>query len=694
MTETYATSKRGRCPMLGHRRPVRHEEGCPHAGVAQETRLKSRCPCAGNPGTHEPRSGMDTLINIDNGGTLTDVCIWDGDQFTYTKTLTTPHDLSECLFAGIEKASAALYGEANTDKLLHATQHIRYSTTQGTNALVERRGPMIGILSAMPGLFEQMRSREAEKGLFDGLVADRMLTIDMAAAEEEIDFEVVQRINRLTTLGAARVVVVGKSPEQERRLRSVLLRKFPRHLLGSIPLLYSWDLAGDREHSRRVWSCVLNSFLHPTMERFLYGAERRLKSYKVLNPLLVYRNDGASSRVAKAVALKTYSSGPRGGLEGTAALARSYGLDHALMMDIGGTTTDVGVVRGGAVAANERGTIEGVRISYPMSDVHSTGVGGSSVISVVDGQITVGPRSVGAAPGPACFGFGGTEATITDVNLLLGILDADSYLDGTFRLDADRSLAVVTRTIAEPLGISLEEALIRMERAYFEALARSFAHLVEEGSALVAFGGAGPMSAAGAARQAGVKTVLIPRMAAVFSAFGIAFSDIGKTYEVGVPEPTTASAAATYDEMLVRARRDLFQEGYALEDCQTEVLLTVEDADGSAVETRPYRTGDIVDFSGKQVSLRLSVTAALPHPDVVPDTCVPVIRVMSPETRPVRSTPDQIDKVPAFMLTEMPPGACGEGPAIVEGPFFTAHVLPGWQFRVTASGDLLLTDTH
>ncbi len=266
------------------------------------------------------------------------------------------------------------------------------------------------------------------------------------------------------------------------------------------------------------------------MERFLYGAERRLKSYRVVNPLLVYRNDGASSRVAKSVALKTYSSGPRGGLEGTAALARTYGLDHILMMDIGGTTTDVGVVRDGQIDADERGTIKGVPISYPMSNVHSSGVGGSSVISVKDGAITVGPRSVGAAPGPACFGFGGKEATITDVNLLLGVLDADTYLDGTFTLDAERSRQVITATIAQPLGISLEEALVRMEQAYFAALAAAFADLVEDGTTLAAFGGAGPMSAAGAARLAGVHTVLIPRMAAVFSAFGISFSDIGKTY--------------------------------------------------------------------------------------------------------------------------------------------------------------------
>ena len=335
---------------------------------------------------------MDALINIDNGGTLTDVCVWDGAGLTFTKTLTTTHDLSECLFDGIARASESIYGEPDITRLLHATRHIRYSTTQGTNALVERRGPMIGILTTLPGLRAGMLATQAQRELFEGLVGERMLTLDTDADDEAIDAGVVQSINRLTTLGAARVVVTGATPEEEHRLRQELLRRFPRHLLGSIPLIYSWALAGDRDDTRRTWSCVINSFLHPTMERFLYGAERRLKEYKITNPLLVYRNDGASSRVAKSVALKTYSSGPRGGLEGTAALAAVYGLPRTVMMDIGGTTTDIGVVEGRTVTAAERGTVKGVGISYPMSNVHSRGVGGSSVISVQDGRVTVGPR--------------------------------------------------------------------------------------------------------------------------------------------------------------------------------------------------------------------------------------------------------------------------------------------------------------
>jgi N-methylhydantoinase A len=520
-----------------------------------------------------------------------------------------------------------------------------------------------------------------------------VLSLDPDVDDAALDFDVAQKVNRLTTLGAARVVVAGADAGQEHRIRGVLLRKFPRHLLGSLPMIYSWDLAGDRNDARRVWSCVINSFLHPTMERFLYGAERRLKSYRVANPLLVYRNDGASSRVAKSVALKTYSSGPRGGLEGTAALARVYGLQHTLMMDVGGTTTDVGVVIGDRISHHERGTIKGVPISYPMSNVHSKGVGGSSVIAVHEGRITVGPHSVGAAPGPACFGFGGRDATITDVNLLLGVLDPDTYLDGTFRLDPERARTVITRTVAEPLGIGLDEALIRMEKAYFEALSDAFAALVQPGTTLAAFGGAGPMSAAGAARPAGVRKVLVPRTAAVFSALGISFSDIGKTYEVGVPQPSTAAAAATHDELLARAERDMFQEGYALADCRTAWELTVEDADGRLISRAPYAAGDPVDHPGLQVSLQLAVSAALPHPELTADRAAAGRAASSSQTRKVRSAPDRVDDVPVYVLDELSAGDTAAGPAIVEGPYFTARILPGWTFRVTAAGDLLLDDT-
>ena len=280
---------------------------------------------------------MERLINIDNGETLTDICVWDGTEFTFTKTLTTPFDPSQCLSDGITKASAEIHGRPALSELLHSTKHIRYSTTQGTNALVERKGPRIGLMTDDIAVVGELRGSAAERALFDDLFGDRVAAIDVELSDEELTGELIRHVNRLTTDGAALLVLAeGDGVDgAERRIRRILLRKFPRHLLGSIRILYSSEFTTDRVRSRRIWSSVL-SFLHPTMERFLYNAEDRLRSHRVKNPLLNYRNDGASSRVAKSVALKTYSSGPRGGLEGTRALAQAYGLGHVLMIDAGG----------------------------------------------------------------------------------------------------------------------------------------------------------------------------------------------------------------------------------------------------------------------------------------------------------------------------------------------------------------------
>src|SRR5476649_1397841 len=355
---------------------------------------------------------MERLINIDNGGTLTDIVVGSGTDFTFTKTLTTPVDLSQCLFDGMTKASAELYGEADLAKLLHSTRHIRYSSTQGTNALIERDGPLIGLITDDPHLVDELRASDESELLFDDLVGDRVGLLPKEGADDELRTALVAEMNRLTTAGAERLIVAAASLEREHLYKRAMLKNFPRHLLGSVPVLFSWEFATDTVRSRHIWSGILNSFLHPTVERFLYNAEDRLRAHKIKNPLLIYRNDGASSRVAKSVALKTYSSGPRGGLEGTRALAEAYGLKNVLMIDVGGTTTDVGVVNNSTISTDRHGSVKGVSISYEMSNVHSTGVGGSSVIAVANGQITVGPESVGAAPGPACFGFGGTRATI------------------------------------------------------------------------------------------------------------------------------------------------------------------------------------------------------------------------------------------------------------------------------------------
>jgi len=226
---------------------------------------------------------MERLINIENGGTLTDICVWDGTEFTVTKTLTTPFDLRR-FFDGITTASAVIYGRPALSELLHSTKHIRCSTTQGTNALVERRGTRIGLITD-DAVVGELRGSAAERAVVDDLVGDRVAAIDVELSDKELVGTLVRQLNRLTTDGAARLVVAAGNGVDgaERRIRRILFTT-------------------DRVRSRRIWSSVLNSFLHPTVERFLYNAEDRLRSRRVKNPLLIYRTDGASSRVAKSVA--------------------------------------------------------------------------------------------------------------------------------------------------------------------------------------------------------------------------------------------------------------------------------------------------------------------------------------------------------------------------------------------------------
>ena len=301
---------------------------------------------------------MTRLINIDNGGTLTDICVVDGTDVRYTKTLTTPFDLSRCLFDGLSKASALFYVEEKLAALLQSTDYIRYSTTQGTNALVQRKGPRLGLLTTDPTLCEALAPTAEEEDLLAALVGDRYAVIDVAVDDAELAAILVEHVNGLAARGASRLVIsIGgdNGAEQEKRVKNHLLRLYPRHLLGAIPLLFSWELVADRDNARRTWSALLNAFLHPAMERFLFNAESRLRASRTRRPLLIFRNDGGSSRVAKSSAIKTYSSGPRGGLEGTRALARGYGFRHLLMVDVGGTTTDLGVVTDGAVQVEHRG---------------------------------------------------------------------------------------------------------------------------------------------------------------------------------------------------------------------------------------------------------------------------------------------------------------------------------------------------
>ncbi|MFG1479632.1 hydantoinase/oxoprolinase family protein [Xanthobacter sp. V4C-4] len=640
---------------------------------------------------------MSLQINIDNGGTLTDICILSDDQVRKTKVLTTPYDLSKCFFEGLTKASGVLYGAPDVKRLLEEVDLIRYSTTQGTNAICERKGPRLGLILDAGARDLPSRLAAHDQDVFEALVGDRIAYLDAAVVTgADADVEVVKAINTLTAAGANRLVVsFGGADFQsvENAFRLVALRKYPRHLLGAVPILYGSDLTTDTDGERRTWTALINSFLHPSMEAFLFNAENRLRAYRTKNPLLIFRNDGDASRVAKTIAIKTYSSGPRGGMEGVKAFSRRYGFTDSVSIDVGGTTTDIGQYKDGTVTEVRRGHVEGISVSFPLCEILSAGAGGSSIFKVVDGRIVIGPESVGAVPGPACFGRGGQQATITDASLLSGLFDPASYFGGGMGLDLDRAAAAVTANIATPLGVSLDDALLRMEFAYEEKIAAElhrFTRISPE-TVMLAFGGAGPLNACGVADKAGIRRVAIPQMAAVFSAYGIGACDISQRYQVTLADP--ADLGKTLETLRVKAARDMFAEGCAEGTYAIEARLNADFGDGRVESVALDGTPQVpAAFAGaRSVELELKAVKSLRAAGEKAAAFAPGAPATAHGKRHVLIRDHGRIDVPVYRLADLAEGAFASGPAILEEDYFTCRVPDGWQFVISDAGDILLS---
>lgn len=635
------------------------------------------------------------LINIDNGGTLTDICVTDGERVYRTKSVTTPFDLSRCVFDGLRKASRQIYGKEDLVALLASTDHIRYSTTQGTNALVERKGPRLGLITGGSLAADVLCGHAQQKELFAALIGDRIAALDSQADDAALDMAAVRAVNQVASAGASRIVIAFAGHDcsaQEQRVKRMLLRRFPSHLLGAVPILYSHEVLEDGDDVRRTWTALFNAFLHPAMERFLYRAEHGLRESRSRHPLLIFRNDGQSARVAKTIAIKTYSSGPRGGMEGARALAQHHGFDRLLTMDVGGTTTDIGLIEKGAVRADQYGKVEGVTTGFPLCDVVSLGVGGSSIIEAVDGAIKVGPQSVGSAPGPACFGLGGRQATMTDAFLLQGLLDPASFFGGEMQIDVERARTAVHAAIGNALQVTDEQAAVAMEAAWVAKIAaglRNYASITP-GTVLAAFGGGGPLVACKVAEAIGVERVIIPGLAAVFSAFGIGFSDIGHLYEAALPQPTDENLQAVLTELTARARRGMFAEGFALEDCSVDKTLTVlVDGDEQRVPLAGDKLPPLAQARAR-MKVSLAVTRKIRHSSLQSRFGTAAMPAISRSTRRVL-TADGVRDLPLYRVEDQTGGAGADGPAVLEEAFFTCRLDRGWRFEINSAGDILLS---
>ncbi len=650
------------------------------------------------PGASPPPGARTRLVNIDNGGTLTDICVIDADRVYRAKTLTTPHDLSQCLFDGLRKASAAVFGKEDLQALLLSTAAIRYSTTQGTNALVERKGPRLGLIVGGTLDAGAVALADASGDLLDAIVGARVVRLDAALDGEALQAAAVQAVGDLAAAGANRLVVSFGGPrrrEQEAQVKRRLLRTFPPHLLGALPVLYAGELVDDTDDRRRTWTAIFNAFLHPAMERFLYSAEHKLREAHSQRPLLVFRNDGHAGRVAKTIAVQTYGSGPRGGMEGARELARHYGLPRLLSMDIGGTTTDIGLVDAGGVRAQRRGCIEAIETSFALCDVVSAGVGGSSIIRAEGGRIAVGPQSVGSAPGPACFGLGGTQATITDAFVLAGLLDPGAFFGGDLPLDARRARQAVLDQVAQPLQIDEDAAVAAMEDAWVAKVADSLKQYTGIGpdTTLAAFGGAGPLVACRVAEAIGAGQVLIPGLAAVFSAYGIGFSDIGHGFARQLDRADAAALAEAMGVLREQAARAMYGEGAALDDCR--LAWSVEESVDGRVLRSHALAGDSLPAglqAGAVATLHLLAVKPVQHARMRGAFGAATQPATRRGTRSVMLGGARRD-LPLYRVEDQPRGVAvrAAGPAVLEEAYFTGRVDPGWSIEINAAGDILLS---
>lgn len=643
---------------------------------------------------------MGLLVNIDNGGTFTDVCVRADSRVVRAKSATTPHDLTQCFVASLARVSRELYGEEDLSRLVRDTDYIRYSTTSGTNAVVERKGTPSALLvekgeeGDVYGLAKALQS----DSLWNSMVPIPPAGLTVRAGGRIDEAELVEVVNDLLRKGAQRLVVALRSAEAEAQVKDLLLDRYPRHLLGAVPFLLSHELVRDGDHARRVFTALLNSYLDPGMEHFLYGAENVCKQNNLASPLLIYRNDGNSARVAKTTAIKTWGSGPRGGLEGALAYARLYRIPTLITMDIGGTTTDVAVVVNNKARLNAYGRVEAGTTSFAMPELQSFGLGGSSIIRVEDGVLKVGPESVGSVPGPVCFGRGGTDVTVTDALLLAGVIDGENYLGGELKLDHNRATAAIQKNIAEPMGVPLATATERVIRSFeAEAAAALLKALAVSGqkasdATLLAFGGGGPMIASGIAREAGIRRIIVPEMAAVFSAYGVGFSSLAHQYQAELSSSLSAAdVLALRENMLERARYDMYGEGVDPTKCKYDFALWKDSADG-VVQTQ-LDDAALKKLKGSDdARLVLVASYELPSFQLVDDSVTRATEAPVVGTTQVSCIAGAEDPVPVVDLAALQAGHRAKGPALLRSNYVTCLLNHGWFMRVSDNRDMIIEE--
>ncbi len=535
-------------------------------------------------------------VDIDTGGTFTDGFITAGDRFELVKVDTTPHDLTVCLINCIDEAARRF--DLSTADFLSRTAIIRYSTTVGTNTLLQRKGPKLGLI-VTEGFTDSLyaTSVKGEASDSDVLMSAIVQPGMRVGLKEQIDGRgnvvqpldkesVRQAVEYLLDSGARSIVISLRNsainPLHEQSAKAIIDSEYPRHYLGSVRVLPASAITSHHDDYVRTCTVALNAYIHRDMVRYLYRADELLRQRGYRKPLLVVHSSGGAARVAKTTALNTYNSGPAAGFIGCNKIAGElYGIKEFVSVDVGGTSVDIGVCSGGRVIADREPLVEGVRIGMPMITLGTAGGGGGSIARVDFGtrSIKVGPESAGALPGPVEYDLGGIEPTVTDADLVLGYLDPNYFLGGKKKLNKDKSIAYF---IASSLDISVEEAAWRIVQSSEDDVSRQIRKNIEgkglkcEKLTMFAFGGGGGTRCCGYASRLGISKIIVFPFNSAASAFGASTMDIMHLYEtptrITLRNQSGAYPVAEWHpfnkavaEMVNSAQRDMRGEGFAPE---------------------------------------------------------------------------------------------------------------------------------
>jgi N-methylhydantoinase A len=514
------------------------------------------------------------MADIDVGGTLTDGVFTEGENVLSVKVDTTPHDLTVCLFDCLAQGATRL-GFAGTAEFLEQIDLIRWSTTLTSNVLAELRGPRIGLLVSQ-GHERDLYGEEPRSPVL-GRVLSETDVIGLNGSADET--EIMNAARHLLESGVRRICICLKdsyrNPEREISIKRTIDQQYPDHFLGSVPVLAGSDISKSADDRTRAHCALLNAYTHGALAATLFKAEDELReTSRFAGAFLVHHINGGVAGVAKTKAIDTIESGPILGIHGSRYLGKAYGLKDLIAMDVGGTTAKIGLIEGGEPVNRKPSSFFGIPVEISLPDLHSIALGGGSIIKPLgSGQkpaIQLGPESMGSYPGPACYGLGGDQATLTDALVAAGLINPDYFLGGAKPIDYEIARRTVEEVVAQPLRISTEAACrVIIDRAFelvAELIARTNHKLEFSEYTLFAYGGNGGLFACGVAEKAGIDRVRVFSLGPVFSAFGSSVSDISHTYErslpgMAIPDEDLTPVRGIIEEMKSEAVKDLLGEG-------------------------------------------------------------------------------------------------------------------------------------